>query len=183
MPSHNFGLYPALSLSIWFKPSPEAGSRAKILDFSTISAAERLFMGRSPAGDGVQVAVVRRNETVDLSVDGGEWEADVWKHLVWVLSPTTRPNATWNVYINSELKGSQDAGTFPAAVEYIRNYIAKSNALDDGAYFGFLDSFFIFPSALDAAEVNYVYKVRSVCAFRDLSLFACDTPGRWFATE
>jgi len=162
VPAHNFGQYSGLTFSVWFKPCAACGSNAKIFDFGngfTDQNGQRIYISRNAATQGIKFVVVRGGQPEEFAVDEGVWVSNVWRHLMWTLSPASVPSAKWTVCIDGVRIGMKQA-LYVVNGDLHLNYIGKSNVATDGSYAGFLDSFLIFPEALNAMVVSDMMQVR-----------------------
>ncbi len=159
MPPHNFGDYPALSFSFWFKPTSESGSDATIIDFGGHNQGKILIARKGTTKDLV-FTVSHSQSRTSSAIAIGVWTSQ-WKHVVWTLSPMgTGSNSVWQIYIDGTWL-FRLAGLFPINAVLSSNYFGKSNADADEGFVGFIDSFYIFQAALSGDQVSSMYAVRA----------------------
>ncbi len=162
LPSHNFGQYPSLSFSFWFRPSAQSGKDARIIDFGGSVDQGNIVIARQAATQDIMFIVSSRAPArTSSAMVTRVWDADMWRHVVWTLDPIPNSaNAVWQIYIDGAWLLKQ-SGLYPISAELSGNYIGKSNVLPDGGFWGYIDSFFIFQTALSAEQVVVMYKVGS----------------------
>jgi hypothetical protein len=159
LPAHNFGIYPALSFSMWFKPLAASGPSAHLLDFGNGNMMDNIAFGRAEATQKMVFYIVAPNGSpVSWTSEDDEWVADTWRHIVWSLEPVNATHSDWRVYFDGRLQGAY-LGLYPVSEELKLNYLGKSNAAAAGKFLGYLDSVAIYSVALNSGEVNLVFKV------------------------
>ncbi len=156
-PAHNFGRYVGLSFSLWFKPSDGAGSFNTILDFGNDDSAPRnnIVISRHAGEADLVLQVFVAGEKSEILVRQ-TWQAGVWRHIVWTLSPTSSYNslhAAWKVYVDGAFVADK-LGYYPVSRELQLNYIGKSNFEGRSGFSGHLDTFVMYRKAISADEAR-----------------------------
>jgi hypothetical protein len=164
-PAHNLGQYNGLTFALWFKPTTDTGQKKRLLDFGSAAGEFNVVIAQHDSTDALSFAVTR-GTTSRFVTRAGAFKTNEWRHVAWVLEriPATQIvdgiSATWSIYIGGELAGST-IGLYPADVELQNNYIGKGNlpSAEVSPYVGYMDSFWIYPLALNANEILNLFTV------------------------
>ncbi len=162
---HNFGQYPGLTFSFWYKAKTQSGSDARVIAFGQGKDQDNIVIGRQGNTNNLLFAVrsnVQGKVSSCLSI--GNWQTNVWKHVVWTLAPTTGSppytDSIWEIYVDGEWSISS-SGAYPVNADLTVNYFGKSNSPNDGAFVGYIDSFLIFQ--FTAAEDQIILLMNVSC--------------------
>jgi hypothetical protein len=165
LPTFNFGQQVGLSFSLWFKPTVGTNEEmATILDIGGGIYQNNIIIRRDGSSDTMLFSVYRTvNTTVTLSECRsipGVWLAGEWRHLVWSMSreSTASQRGAWYIYFDGILTTST-YGLYPADVAMTSGIIGKGNSAENRGFAGYMDSFYIFPAALNADEALSLYTV------------------------
>ena len=156
VPSHNFGQYNGLSVSLWFKPLESATIGGRLFDFGSAAEINNMYITHNT--DGLWFIVRSLNGgPADFStyVTTTGWQVGSWTHLVWVLMPSR----TWKIFINGELAATVANVNFVADATLTASYIGWSNWAGETGFNGYMDSFMIFATALSDQEARGLYTV------------------------
>ncbi len=164
IPAHNFGQYPGITISTWFKPASGSPADSVLFDLGVLlqGVAFTMSVYRQGSKSSLKFVVKGLADASDPSKTVLNGYSDgVWRHIVWSLSKiATAPatgsyTATWNIYINGEL-ALQDTSLYPVDLVYTQNYIGKGDGTRN-PFSGHLDSFYIFTVALNRGQARAVY--------------------------
>ncbi len=171
LPEHNWGVYPGLTLSMWFKPSASAGSSACLLDFGNGANMNNIVAGRSESSTRMVFYIVTSPASQVSALSRlGVWMVDEWHHFSWILSRVNSTYTDWLIHIDGVLD-TRLSGVFPINDLLQRNFIGRSNYApsESMTYYGLIDSVYIHGVALSSAEVELLFTVRA-CVY--LCMFA-----------
>jgi hypothetical protein len=98
-----------------------------------------------------------------VTVEDKSWDdSDVWKHVAWSLGSKSGSlgQPSWTIHIDGNLTATLD-GLYVDAVDLDSAYIGRAASGSQGQYFGYMDSFMMFPVDLSGNEVYLLSQVRS----------------------
>jgi hypothetical protein len=162
---HNFGLYNGLSFSVWYRPDNSAGAFARIFDFGVDGGGNFMALAREWMYNLLFTRYVRMSAVPDVKnvFYDQMWDGNIWRHAVWVLA-ATGTSARWDFYMDGVLLATTADMYYPVDATWNLNYLGKSN-WPDGPYVGYMDSFYIFPTALSADQAVLLYQVSATAVY------------------
>jgi hypothetical protein len=145
----------ALSFSFWFRSTTSTITWGRIFDFGNGERANNIIAFIENGRFGLSVY----NGATDGNIYNiiGNANDNVWRHVVWVLTP-----GTWQIYINgsTSLDLTKTGVNFPPSIERFNNYIGLSNWAADPGYNGNIDDFRIYKEALTQEKVTILYNYK-----------------------
>ena len=102
MPSHNFGQYPGLSISLWFKDNADTKKYERIFAIGNGAGNGEMHIKRKDSYDHLEFTVYNSAgySSNDRALLANKFVTGVWTHIVWTLSKRTATTAFWSIYIN-----------------------------------------------------------------------------------
>jgi hypothetical protein len=157
LPSFNFGASPGLTFSVWFKPMTDS-NYARVFDFGNGTNSFNIVISRQQRSDILLLLLVSPagNEYARIP---GAWKLNEWRHLVWTLERVESSTASWwSVYVDGML-AIKVLAKHPVDGTLVSNLVGKSNWVADGPFAGYMDSFYMIPSAIGWNDVRSFYAV------------------------
>ena len=145
-----------LTFATWYK-SDNSGTFARIFDFGNGPGEDNINLHKDNNEDRFKLAVVVPGQGQDFFPDASYTfnTGNVWKHVAWTLDPAG--SGTWTVYINGVPVGSAAARQYPASKLRSKNYLGKSNYVNEAYLNGGIKDFRMYNRVLSAAEVNTLF--------------------------
>jgi hypothetical protein len=102
MPSHNFGQYPGLTISLWFKDNADTKKFERIFAIANGAGDGEMHIKRKDDYDHLEFTVSNSAgySSNDRALLATTFVTGVWTHIVWTLSKRTATTAYWSIYIN-----------------------------------------------------------------------------------
>jgi hypothetical protein len=161
LPSITFSSNTGLTFACWFR-SNGTGTFGRLMDLGSYYPDINNNIIFFISGNDVCVNVRLNNSgtTYQTVTTGINFNDNVWRHVVWTISPT----GIWNVYVNGAINVSNYTGVYPLLTTRTSNFIGKSNWLPIGdPYFnGGIDDFRYYNRAITADEVSLIYSQASI---------------------
>jgi hypothetical protein len=150
-----------LSFSLWFAAN-SSGEESRILEF-----------GNGPNTQNITLCLISNNlyssilrapddRTLQTNSLGISINNNIWRHLVWTITPTGGSSATWRFYLNGSLVNTFTGMYYPTQTTYVTNYLGRSNWSGIPYFNGSIDDLRIYNRVLTVQEVGYIYNLPTV---------------------
>ena len=139
-----------LSIACWFRSNGNLDT-ARIFDMGNGGADNIILSVRS---NGLRAELLKGATVVAWSdVVTTNINDDKWRYVVWTMDTS----GTWIVYLNGAQVFTKDKAGYPNNVQRGKNYIGKSNWIENPYFKGKIDDFRIYNSVLSASDVSKLY--------------------------
>jgi hypothetical protein len=173
LPAYNWGSFPGLSFSLWYKcVSVANGNDQRLLDFGNGDLLHNIAFGRSGGTTKMTFFIVSPSKEIKEWVSAANvWVVNEWRHVTWSLAPSTRSGAQWRIYIDGVLSGALTS-IYVADRVLDKNFLTKSSSPASAVYAGYIDSVYIYPVAISSGEAAQLFAV-SLCAYTYIHRCMC----------
>jgi hypothetical protein len=145
-----------LTFATWYK-SDNSGIFSMISDFGNGQDAENILLYKNENVDSFRLSVRIPGQPTQYVFPDAAYKfntGNVWKHVAWTLNPAG--SGTWKFYIDGAQVASE-ARQYPRSILRSKNYLGKSNWVDDAYLNGAIKDFRLYSRVLSAAEVNTLF--------------------------